>query len=102
MFRVNTDGMRWNTNEASRLGGAKERRKAQRGRWARNRLWPYRRVANWRPGFGWPRFEWSYALCGAHLALRDDTSLSLATARQTKQLTWLSGIAPSAPSGAER
>jgi hypothetical protein len=87
MFGMNTHSMCGNADEAARLGGAKKRRKAQRGhsQWFGNRLWPYRRVANFHARFGWPRFEWSCALCGAHLTLRDDTSLSLAKAQQAKQ-----------------
>lgn len=86
MFGMNTYSMCGNADEAARLGGAKKRCKAQRGhsQWLGNRLWPHRRVANFRARFGWPRFELSCALNGAHLTLRDGTSLSLAMAQQTK------------------
>ena len=104
VFWMNADGMRGHADEPARLCGAKEGREAQCGHSLRfrNRLWSCRRVAKFGVRFGWPRFEWSCALNGAHLTLRDDTSQSLAKAQQSELQINLSGIAPSTPCGMER
>jgi hypothetical protein len=86
MFWMNTHGVGGHADETPRLRRAQERRQAKR-RDAR-RIGERKRskcsLARFRSWFGRPRFNWSCAFCGAHQALRDGTSLSLATAQQTE------------------
>jgi hypothetical protein len=86
MFWMHADGVRWHADETTRLGGYQERRqpKGRNARRIRERLRSQHRFASFRGWFGRPRFKWNYALRRAHLALSDDTLLSLATAQQTE------------------
>jgi hypothetical protein len=86
MLGMDAHGVCWHSDETARLRWTQERRyaKSRDVRQTRQRQGARHCLARFRGGFGRPGFEWSHALRRAHIALGDNTSLSLAMAQQTK------------------
>jgi hypothetical protein len=76
VFWMDADGVRGHADKTPRLRWTQERRdaKGRDARKIRERLWSKDNFARFRGWFGRPRFEWSYALRRAHIALRDGTT----------------------------